>query len=129
MTIVLTRPIDIEVDRNIGQLKITWQDNVTHRYPLDWLRAHCPCATCMEERREAAANVNELRLHTGPLPSTEIAGAELVGNYAIRLDWSDGHSTGIYPFIDLRSAAESSKQATTEAENGDLVDPFSEPRS
>jgi DUF971 family protein len=119
------RPIDIVVDRNAGQLQITWQDGVTDSYPLDWLRAHCPCATCMEERREAAANVNELRLHTGPLPSTEIAGAELVGNYAIRLDWSDGHSTGIYPFIELRSAAESAK----ESEGKGLADLLSEPRS
>ena len=120
-----TRPIDIVVDRAAGELKITWQDVVIHLYPLTWLRVHCPCATCMEERREAAANVNELRLHNGPLPSTEITGAELVGNYAIRLDWSDGHSTGIYPFIDLRSAAESAE----EGENGELADPFSEPRS
>jgi len=119
------RPIDLVVDRGAGQLQITWQDNVTNIYPLDWLRAHCPCATCMEERREAAANVNELILHSGPLPSTEIVGAELVGNYAIRLDWSDGGSTGIYPFIELRSVAELAK----ESEGKGLTDPFSEPRS
>lgn len=119
------RPIDITVDRGAGQLQITWNDGVTSRYPLGWLRAHCPCATCMEERREATANTDELRLHTGPLPSTQIGGAELVGNYAIRLDWTDGHSTGIYPFIDLRSADRSDGGS---AEEG-LVDSFSEPRS
>lgn len=122
---ISARPIDIAVDRSAGLLQITWQDNVTYSYPLGWLRAHCPCATCLEERREAAVNVNELTLHSGPLPSSEIAGAELVGNYAIRLDWSDGHSTGIYPFLELRSAAE----AASESGEGGLADPFSRPRS
>ena len=27
---------------------------------------------------------------------------ELVGQYAISIEWSDGHSTGIYNFRDLR---------------------------
>ncbi len=27
---------------------------------------------------------------------------ELVGTYAIRIDWSDGHGTGIYPYRYLR---------------------------
>jgi DUF971 family protein len=26
-----------------------------------------------------------------------------VGRYAIQIDWSDGHTTGIYPFDRLRS--------------------------
>ena len=34
-----------------------------------------------------------------PLTAT---GAELVGNYAIRIDWSDGHSSGIYSWAFLR---------------------------
>jgi DUF971 family protein len=29
--------------------------------------------------------------------------AELVGNYAIRFRWSDGHDTGIFDFRFLRS--------------------------
>ena len=27
---------------------------------------------------------------------------ETVGRYALQIDWSDGHSTGIYPFRRLR---------------------------
>jgi DUF971 family protein len=41
---------------------------------------------------------------SGPLPSIEISGAELVGNYALRLQWSDGHDTGIYAFSTLFEA-------------------------
>jgi hypothetical protein len=43
-----------------------------------------------------------LKLNSGPLPSTEIAGANLVGNYAVRFDWTDGHGTGIFAFTALR---------------------------
>ena len=28
---------------------------------------------------------------------------KLVGQYAIQIDWSDGHSTGLYNFRDLRA--------------------------
>ena len=27
---------------------------------------------------------------------------QAVGRYAIQIDWSDGHDTGIYPFARLR---------------------------
>ena len=47
-------------------------------------------------------NTDLLRLVTGPAPSIEIAGAEFVGHYGIRLTWTDGHATGIYMFSALR---------------------------
>lgn len=34
-----------------------------------------------------------------------IAGMSLVGNYAIKIDWSDGHDTGIYTWKKLREVA------------------------
>ncbi|MCL4857772.1 MAG: DUF971 domain-containing protein [Caldilineaceae bacterium] len=98
-----TRPKEITVDRNAGLLRMTWADDHASEYPLRWLRANCPCATCREERRAAVMNTDPLRLHTGPAPSTTIAGAELVGNYAVRLRWSDGHDTGIFAFGALRA--------------------------
>jgi DUF971 family protein len=36
---------------------------------------------------------------SGPLTAT---GAELVGNYAIRILFSDGHDTGLYSWLYLR---------------------------
>lgn len=98
------RPRDIAVDRAAGRLTITWGDQHTSEYALRWLRANCPCATCREERRVAALQTDLLTLSAGPLPSTQIAGAELVGNYALRLRWTDSHDTGIYAFSLLRAA-------------------------
>jgi DUF971 family protein len=96
------KPRNITIDRNAGLLRITWPDGHASAYPLHWVRSHCPCATCRETRRAAALETDLLKLHSGPLPSAEIAGAELVGNYAIRLIWKDGHDSGIYPFEALR---------------------------
>ena len=98
------RPKEITVDRAAGALRVTWLDNHTSVYPLRWLRANCPCATCREDRRANALDTNELKLLSGPLPSAEIVAAELVGHYAVRFTWADGHATGIYPFSALRAS-------------------------
>lgn len=98
------RPKDITVDRAAGALRITWLDDHISTYELRWLRANCPCATCREERRANALDTDELKLMSGPLPSAEIVGAELVGNYAVRFTWADGHATGIYVFSALRAS-------------------------
>lgn len=90
------------IDRHAGLLNVTWMDEHASAYPLRWVRANCPCATCREERRNAALNTDLLKLIAGPPPSIQVDGAELVGNYALRVRWSDGHDTGIYAFTALR---------------------------
>lgn len=94
------RPLDIAIERAASTLNISWADSHVSKFQLRWLRANCPCATCREEQR--AANEDPLSLR--PMPSLEIAGAELVGNYAVRLEWKDGHSTGIFAFAGLRNS-------------------------
>jgi DUF971 family protein len=39
-------------------------------------------------------------------PALKMLSVEPVGNYAIRIHWSDGHSTGIYTWEYLRRLAE-----------------------
>ena len=95
-----TQPQSITVERATGLMHVVWQDGHHSDYTLRWLRANCPCATCREEQRVAREDPLSLR----PMPSAEIAGAELVGNYAVRLQWSDGHSSGIYAFSSLRNS-------------------------
>lgn len=97
------RPREITVRREEQELTILWADGLAATYPLRWLRANCPCASCREQRRTAAEQRDPLALSVGPPPSTEIVGAELVGNYAVRPEWSDGHATGIYTFAALRA--------------------------
>ncbi len=98
-----TRPNEITISREQAQLVVAWADGHSSHYALEWLRANCPCATCREEQRERAES-GGLLLLAGPGPSAAVVGAELVGRYALRLDWGDGHNTGIYPFSALRAA-------------------------
>ncbi len=36
-------------------------------------------------------------------PALKMMNIEQVGEYAIRIDWNDGHSTGIYSYDHLRN--------------------------
>ncbi len=92
------------VDRAAALLRVTWQDGHESTYPLRWLRSNCPCATCREERKAAALETNAMKLFSGPLPSAEVVGADLVGHYAVRFTFADGHGTGIYAFSALRAS-------------------------
>jgi DUF971 family protein len=45
-------------------------------------------------------------------------GAELVGNYAVRIRFSDGHETGLYAWALLRELARSAPQQDPGATHG-----------
>ncbi len=96
------RPQSIDVDRSSDLLSVQWADGHASSFRLEWLRMVCPCATCAEEKRNAG--VDPLRLVVGPPPSASVTDAELVGNYALRLRWADGHDGGIYSFAQLRAS-------------------------
>lgn len=63
----------------------------------------CPCAQCRETRAAGSQAKGRLTIlpgnYSGPIT---VVAAEPVGNYAIRIDWSDGHGSGIYTFEYLR---------------------------
>lgn len=96
-------PTDLDLKKDKG-LTIRWADGTTSYYPIVYLRRMSPSADARRLRDEMATNpltVLPSRPGTGgPLVAT---GAELVGNYALRITFSDGHSTGIYSWAYLRS--------------------------
>jgi DUF971 family protein len=98
------RPVDLDLALPQQELRITWADGVSSVFPLAFLRRNCPCATCRTEREKQTTSLfpilSESQAKAGGATTT---GAHLVGNYAIQLEWSDGHSTGIYDFKLLRS--------------------------
>lgn len=78
-------------------LRITWADGHVSEFPARVLRARCPCATCVDENSgRRIFGESQVR------PDIAMRKLELVGNYAVRVDWSDGHSTGLYSFDYLR---------------------------
>ena len=95
------RHIDLQRDRH---LVITWDDDRVSTYPIAHLRRMSPSADAKELRKQLEANPLAVLPATsgggaGPLRAER---AELVGNYALRITFSDGHSTGIYSWDYLR---------------------------
>ena len=96
------RPEHLDVDRERG-LTVAWSDGRRSFYPVTGLRRASPSADAKALREEMARNpltVLPAGRATGPLAAVD---AELVGNYAIRIRFSDGHSTGIFSWSYLRS--------------------------
>jgi len=104
---------DLPTPKNITlvkdkHLELTWADGRVVTYPVSYLRSKCPCAMCRKIREEAAVGPKR-RLNV--LPGNHTAGpitvsaAEMVGNYALRIQWSDQHGSGIYSFSYLAEIA------------------------
>lgn len=78
-------------------LAILWQDGTAQEIDMRELRLACRCALCRDEMSgRPLADPARVPLDVRPL---EIRS---VGAYAISLSWSDGHSSGIYPFSAIR---------------------------
>ena len=96
-----TDPEHIAISKSKG-IKIDWKDGHTSEYTLEYLRDKCPCAACTGAHgtppRQPAANA-PFQIYK---PALKILGVEPVGNYAIRINWSDGHSTGLYSWEHFR---------------------------
>jgi DUF971 family protein len=89
-------------------LTIEWKDGTTSHYPFLALRDSCPCAGCVDEL------TGRKSLDPKTIPAgIHILKCEYVGNYAIRIDWSDGHNSGIYSFRFLRDIHELSQARGT----------------
>lgn len=86
--------VPVGIRRTGAGLEIRWDtDGHLGVYPARALRLACPCAGCVEEM------TNRPLLDPATVPD-DIApvAVELVGAYAIRVRWSDGHATGLYTF-------------------------------
>ncbi len=84
-------PTDIKLKRAERILEISWRDETPRRYDDKQLRCACACAGCVDER----TGVRTLDVEAVP-DNTGITHMELVGNYAIKFSFSDGHDTGSY---------------------------------
>lgn len=100
------QPVAFDLKRSEG-LAIRWADGVESWLSLSTLRKACPCATCRTKRE--AREPGSLTVIAGQHEQAKQAtasNAELVGNYAIRISWADGHDLGIYDFRYLRQLAD-----------------------
>lgn len=98
--IVRPQHLDLQKDK---ALTIQWRDGRVSIYPVVYLRKMSPSADARALREQMQRNPLTV------LPSNFQSGAaitaqslELVGNYAVRIVFSDGHDTGIYSWEYLR---------------------------
>ena len=89
--IMVDSPSDIKLKRAEGILEVTWGDQAPRRYGIRQLRRECACASCVDEM----TGVRILDVQAVP-KDIGITSMEVVGNYAIKFVFSDGHDTGIY---------------------------------
>jgi ATP-binding protein involved in chromosome partitioning len=81
-----------------SKITFKWEDGHETTYKARDLRLACRCAACIEEMS------GQPLLDPAKIPeSIRAKQIGLVGQYAMSVEWSDGHSTGIYNFRDLRA--------------------------
>ena len=89
-----------------GVVVVRWNDGREDRLGFEYLRNHCPCATCVDEWSGRRRSLT-LLLPTSFAPRKLVP----VGNYGVQIHWSDGHDTGIFSHQLLRRLAR--RQETT----------------
>lgn len=88
-------------------LEIDWQDGHRSAWTFAWLRDACPCATCVDERKNEGRRIGQPKSKPSELlpmykAPAKPASAHGVGRYALQFNWQDGHSGGIYSWEYLR---------------------------
>jgi len=100
-------PEHIAISKSKG-IKIDWKDGHHSEYTLGYLRDECPCASCTGAHGTdpQKSNYSEPAPAGNPFqmfkPTLKMLSVEEIGHYAFRIDWSDGHNTGIYSYEHLR---------------------------
>jgi DUF971 family protein len=85
------------IDLVEGGMHVQWPGGAEVTIPFVRLRDACPCAECVDE------HTGEKLLQLASIaPDIRPEQVLPVGNYAVQIHWSDGHSTGIYSWRTLR---------------------------
>lgn len=79
-------------------LMVRWTGGEEMAFDVGELRLECPCASCRDE-------LTGVRIYHPPATHKKVYPLEIesVGSYALRIVFDDGHSSGIYSFVNLYS--------------------------
>ncbi len=96
-------PTNIRAHQADQILELSWDEGRVDRLPYRHLRVNCPCASCRDEwTGKRILDPASIR------PDLKLEGMETVGNYAVRLAWNDGHSSGLYTWETLQQLSRAS---------------------
>lgn len=87
----MLEPSEIILHKISRTLEIKWADGTVCILPCHYLRLHSPSA------ESKLLNIK----NTSQFDHVNILAIEPIGNYAVRLVFSDGHRTGIYSWETL----------------------------
>ncbi len=92
-------PVELRFRRAARELVIRFEDGYAGAIPFELLRVESPSA---ETKGHGATRPPPPALKM----SVGVRGAELVGRYAVRVQFDDGHDTGLYSWRYLRELAD-----------------------
>jgi DUF971 family protein len=99
--------VPVQIDRySEREMLLKFNTGEAFAVPFFEIRFVCPCASCVDEntgkrilkREDVAQDVRP-------------TGVSLVGRYAVQIQWSDLHSTGMYAFDQLWLIAKNTGKA------------------
>lgn len=85
------------------EMLLEWSSGESFAVPYAELRFQCPCAGCVDEM-SGRRTIRREDISAGVKP----VGVKPVGRYALQIDWSDRHSTGMYHFETLHQICQAS---------------------
>ncbi len=114
----MNRPKTVELGET--HVTIEWGDGHRSVFSNRGLRESCPCALCQGEANPLGGPGSLTMVPDVP-PLVRATEYRLVGLYAVAFAWSDGHSTGIYPYDYLLARCECAACSAARPES--LIEP------
>ena len=96
-------PTELSLDKDKRILTVSFDDGKSFTIPAELLRVLSPSA-------EVQGHSPEQRVTVAGKRNVGIARLEPVGNYAVRIMFTDGHDTGLYVWEYLREIGEEKEQ-------------------
>lgn len=97
---ILEKPERPKVDFDAMTITLSWPSGETATVSNAALRRACTCALCVDEMTRAPL------LDPKSIPmDIRAEKVGIIGNYAVVVDWSDGHNTGFFPYSTIRELA------------------------
>lgn len=91
-------PLEVRLVKDRLAMAVTWDDGTVTQLSAAVLRRGSRAASAVRASLDGHSHV--------PDEEIKLVDVMLVGSYAVRLSFSDGHDRGIYPWSYLRELAE-----------------------